>query len=282
MLVVAEILGHRQRRVADAKAGARRFVHLAEDHHHVRQYAGVLHVAVELLALATAFADPAEDAYALLMPDHVVDHLGEQHRLAHAGAAEQTRLAAALQRREHIDELDARFKDLGSRGSPRQRRRGPMHRTPLHVAQPGYAVDRVAEHVEHAGEDALAHRRLQGPARVLHGHAAGKPFGGRQRNPADAMRVNLRQHFNDDLPLRSGAQNRIDGRQMLIEPRVHDAAADRDHRAEGLAIHSISPRPAPFRNRRTTPTKPPSSTSHSPIAIRVAFTARSFSHQLVG
>ena len=96
------------------------------------------------------------------------------------------------------------------------------------------------------------------------------------------MRVNLRQHFNDDLLLRSGAQNRIDGRQMLIEPCVHDAAADRDHRTEGLAIHSISPRLAPFRNRRNTPTKPPSSTSHSPIAIRVALAARSFSHQLVG
>jgi hypothetical protein len=36
LLVVAEILGHRQRRVADAKATARRLVHLAEDHHHVR------------------------------------------------------------------------------------------------------------------------------------------------------------------------------------------------------------------------------------------------------
>jgi hypothetical protein len=43
MLVVAEILGHRQRRMSDAEPGARRLVHLAEDHHHVRQHAGFLH-----------------------------------------------------------------------------------------------------------------------------------------------------------------------------------------------------------------------------------------------
>ena len=151
MFIVAKILGHRQRGMADAKTGARRFVHLAEEHDHARQHTGLLHVAVKLLAFATAFANPTENAYALLMPDHVVDHLGEQHRLAHAGAAEQTRLAAALQRREHIDELDARFKDFRRGGSPRERWRSPMHRTPLHIVQPDNAVDRVAEYVEHAG-----------------------------------------------------------------------------------------------------------------------------------
>ena len=45
VLVVAEILGHRQRRMPDAEPAARRLVHLAEDHHHVRQHAGFLHVA---------------------------------------------------------------------------------------------------------------------------------------------------------------------------------------------------------------------------------------------
>ena len=108
VLVVAEVLGHRQRRVPDAEPAARRLVHLAEDHHHVRQHAGFLHVAVKLLAFAAALADAAEDADALLVPDHVVDHLGEQHRLAHARAAEQPRLAAALERHQHVDDLDAR------------------------------------------------------------------------------------------------------------------------------------------------------------------------------
>ncbi len=133
MLVVAEILGHRQRRMAHAEPAARRLVHLAEDHHHVRQHAGFLHVAVKLLAFATAFADAAKNAHALVMPDHVVNHFGEQHRLAHARAAEQARLAAALQRHQHIDDLDARLKDFGLGGTSGQRRWSSMDGAPLNV-----------------------------------------------------------------------------------------------------------------------------------------------------
>ena len=189
------------------KRAARRLVHLAEHHHHVRQHAGFLHVAVKLLAFATAFADAAENAYALVVPDHVVDHFGEQHRLAHARPAEQARLAAALQRHEHIDDLDARFEDLGLGGTPRQRRRSPMHRTPLDIGQRRFAVDGVAEHVEHARENPFAHRRLQRPARVLHRHAARETLRGRQRNPAHVMRVELRQHFDDDLSFSPARSN---------------------------------------------------------------------------
>jgi hypothetical protein len=100
-----------------AEPAARRLVHLAEDHHHVRQHAGCLHLAVELLAFATPLADAAEKADALVMPDHVVDHFGEQHRLAHARPAEQPRLAAALQRHEHINDLDpvSKISDLVER-----------------------------------------------------------------------------------------------------------------------------------------------------------------------
>jgi hypothetical protein len=57
------------------------------------------------------------------------------------------------------------------------------------------------------------------------------------------MRIELRQHFDDDLlPLR--AQHRIDGRQMCIEPNIHDAAAHRDDHAEvrcvGCVFHTFS------------------------------------------
>ena len=247
MLVVPEILGHRQRGMAHAEPAARRLVHLAEDHHHVRQHAGFLHVAVELLAFATAFADAAEDADALLVPDHVVDHFGEQHRLAHARPAEQSRLAAALQRHEHIDDLDARFEDFGLGGTSRQRRRGPMHRTPLDIGQRRLAVDGVAKHVEHARENSFADRRFQRPARVLHRHAARETLRGRQRNPAHVMRITLRQHFDDDLlvrlpraaPSRSAANAHRTG--------IHDTAAHRDDRAE---IHRTA---GCGRHRRSTP-----------------------------
>ena len=99
-----KVLGHRQRRMADAEATARRLVHLAEDHRHVRQHARCLHVAVEFLAFATTLADAAKDAHAGVMSDHVVDHFGQQHGLADPCSTEQAGLAAALQRNQHIDE----------------------------------------------------------------------------------------------------------------------------------------------------------------------------------
>src|ERR1039458_5166212 len=68
MLVVPEILGHRQRRVAHAEPAARRFVHLPEHHHHVRQHARRLHVTVKLLAFPAPLAYPAKDPHALLGP----------------------------------------------------------------------------------------------------------------------------------------------------------------------------------------------------------------------
>jgi hypothetical protein len=48
----------------------------------------------------------------LVVADHVVDHLGQQHRLADARSAEQSCLAAALQRHQDIDDLDARLEDF--------------------------------------------------------------------------------------------------------------------------------------------------------------------------
>src|SRR5665647_2705012 len=96
----------------DAEPGARWLVHLPEDHHHVRQHAGFLHRVVKLLAFTTPFANAAENAHALVMTDHVVDHFGQQHRLADTRSAEKSRLAAALQRHEHIYDLDAGLEDF--------------------------------------------------------------------------------------------------------------------------------------------------------------------------
>ncbi len=57
-------------------------------------------------------------------------------------------------------------KTSGLGRTPRQRRRRPVHGAPLHIGRRGLAIDRVAEHVEHAREHALADRRLQRPAGI--------------------------------------------------------------------------------------------------------------------
>src|SRR5664279_193984 len=106
MLVVPKIFGHRQGSSADTKPTARRLVHLAVYHHHVVQDAGVFHAAIEFFAFPATLADSTKNAHALLMADHVMDHLGEKHCLAHARATEQSCLAPTLQRHEHVDCLD--------------------------------------------------------------------------------------------------------------------------------------------------------------------------------
>ena len=213
-----------------------RLVHLAVDHDHVREHARRFHVVVKLLALARTLADAAKHADPLLVPDHVVNHLGEQHGLAHARAAEESRLAAAFQRQEHVDDLDARLENLGFRGTLRQRRRRAMHGTPLEVGRRRTAVDDVAEHVEHPRKDFLADRRFERPARVFDHHAASETLRGRQRDPAHVMRIALREHFDDDLPFPPRVQDRGNRRQTVLETHVDDAAAHRDDGAEVAAL----------------------------------------------
>src|SRR5664279_1432319 len=191
MLVVPEVLGHRQRRMAHAEPGARRFVHLPVHHHHVWQYARCLHVTVKFLAFATSFTYPAEDADALLVLDHVVNHLREQYGLAHTRPTEEPGLAAALQRDQHVDDLDPSLEDLGLRGAPCHRRRGPVDSAPLDICRRLLAIDSVPEDIEHSRERSHPDWRFQWSARVFHCTTAHQTLGGRQRDSTRVMGVEL-------------------------------------------------------------------------------------------
>lgn len=60
-----------------------------------------------------ALADTAENTDTSPMADHVVDHFGEEHGLAHPGATKQAGPATALQWHEYIDCFDAGLEDSG-------------------------------------------------------------------------------------------------------------------------------------------------------------------------
>jgi hypothetical protein len=112
VLVVAKIFRHRQRGVSDSKPATRWFIHLTKNHNHIWQNTGCLHVAVKFFALPAAFTDAAEDAYALVMLDRVMNHFTEKDSFANAGAAKQSCLSAALDRHQHIDNLDTGLKNF--------------------------------------------------------------------------------------------------------------------------------------------------------------------------
>lgn len=225
VLVIAEIFRHGQGGMPHPKARPRQGVHLAEHHHHVLQHPGRLHVTVKLLPLPAALADAAEDADPGMLPHHVVDHLGEQHRLAHPGPAEQPGLATALQGHQHVDHLDAGLEDLGAGRAMGQGGRGAMHAAPLHLGgrQP---VDGMAEHVEHPRQYGLAHRGQQGTAAILHRHATGQPLSRGEGNTSHPMSIQLAEHFDGHSPVRPRLQQGMDGRERGGKTDIDDAAAN--------------------------------------------------------
>ena len=105
LLLVAEVFGHRQAGERDAQAVARRLVHLAVHHRHLRVLellevddARLGHLVVEVVAFAGALADAGEHRQAAVLLGDVVDQLEHVDGLAHAGAAEQADLAALGER----------------------------------------------------------------------------------------------------------------------------------------------------------------------------------------
>ena len=161
MFVVAEILGHRQGDVPNAEPAARWFVHLAKNHDGGGQHARILHLAIQLLAFPAPLADPAENAHPAMPSGHVVNDLRQQDRFSDARTAEESRLAAALQRSEQVDDFDARFEYLRFGGSLDQCWRWLMDCPPFDATHRAAAVNGPAKDIEHPRKDALSNGRLQ-------------------------------------------------------------------------------------------------------------------------
>ena len=70
------------------------------------------HLAQQVVAFTRSFAYACKNREARSRFRDVVDQLHHDNRLAHAGAAEQTDLAAAHEWLDQVDDLDARFKHL--------------------------------------------------------------------------------------------------------------------------------------------------------------------------
>ena len=115
------------------------------------------------------------------------DQLGQDDRLAESGPAEQPDLAAADERRQQVDDLDARLELLGLGREGIEGRRVAMDGPVLFRVDRAAAIDRVAEQVEHAAECLLADRNAHGVPGIGHRHAADQPFGRAQGHAADPI-----------------------------------------------------------------------------------------------
>ena len=169
LALIAEMLGDGDAGQSDAHACAGRLVHLAK---HQRAFRfnlriGIMGIGIdlrfdefviEIVALAGAFADAREYGIAAVGLGDVVDQFLDEHRLAHASAAEQADLAALGVGREQVDDLDAGDENLGVGRLIDISGGWLMDRAALvHLDRPGF-IHGLADHVHDAPERALADR----------------------------------------------------------------------------------------------------------------------------
>ena len=171
----------------------------------------------------------------------VADQLLDEHRLAHAGAAEEADLAALHVRGEQVDHLDAGLEDLDGRLELLEGRRGPVDRPALALDVVAL-VDGCAEDVEDAGRASpRRHRDGDRRAGVLDVGAARDAVGGVHRHRADPVVPEVLLDLGDQVDRRAAvllgdldAQGVVDARELAVEDGVDDDALDLDDLADVL------------------------------------------------
>ena len=133
----------------------------------------------------------------------VVDELHDDDGLADAGAAEETDLTALHERRDEVDDLDARLEDFGLRLEVHEVRALAVDRPAQRVLRDRRAVvHRLAEHVEDAAERRRADRHRDRAAGVDDFHAAHDGVGGRHGDGAHLVAADVLLHFDGDVEWR--------------------------------------------------------------------------------
>ncbi len=132
-----------------------------------------------------------------MLHGHVVDQLLDEHRFAHARAAEQADLAPAGVGLQQIDDLDARLQNLhggalllegGGLAVDGLHRRAGWHRPA--------AVDGLPQNVKHTAQGGPAYGDLDGVPRYVHRQPACQPFAGGEHDTADGAVPDMLGHLH--------------------------------------------------------------------------------------
>ena len=239
--LVAEVLGHGQAAQADPQAGARRLVHLAVDQSGLLDHLRLGHLQPQVVALAGALAHAGEHGQAAVLRGDVVDQLQDQHRLAHAGAAEQADLAALHVRGQQVDDLDPGLQDLGGRRQVLEQRRVAVDLPTLLGLHRFALVDRLTQHVEDPAQRLLADWDADRRSRVDHVQMTGQAVGGVHRDGAHPVVTQVLLHLGDQRrsaipPRYRDVEGAVDGGQLVLEHGVDDDALDLDDLPDVVAV----------------------------------------------
>ena len=239
VLTVAEVFRHRKSGQRHAHTGSRRLVHLAVDQRGFVDDAALLHLVVQVVALTGALAHAGKHGQAAVLLGHVVDQLHDQHRLAHARAAEQADLAALGIGGDQVHHLDAGFQDLGG-GFLLLKAGGLTVNGPaFHAFGRGLFVDGLTQQVKDAAQALIAYGHGDGAAGVYGVHTAHHAVGGVHGDAAGNVVANVLRHLGHDLAvaaldLNGGKQF---GQLAVLEADVQHRADDLNHLADVFRAH---------------------------------------------
>ena len=191
------------------------------------------HLTQQVVALARAFAHAGEDREAVMLLGDVVDKLHDEHRLAHARAAEQPDLAALDVRLQEVDHLDSRVEHLLRGGQLVEFGRFAVDRRLVRAVQRPHAVDPLAHDIEQAALDLVAHGHRDRPAERRHLHMPLQSVRRVHRNGPHGVLADMLLHLDDELPPVPTADRHrlVNARQQALpsqigEMHVHDRSDD--------------------------------------------------------
>ena len=213
---VTEALGHRQTGQRDAQTVARGLVHLTEHHRHLVENVRVLHLVIEVVALAGTLTHAGKHRQTAVLLSDVVDELHHVHGLAHTGATEQTHLTALGERANQVDHLDAGFQQIDGRRQFVKLRGRLVDLAALIGADRTSFVDRPTQHVHDAAQSGLTDRHRDALARAVHSHTALEAVRRAECNGPDDAVAQLLLHFEGQTRFSGRAGRRTVEHQCVI------------------------------------------------------------------
>ena len=216
----------------------RRIGRRGRDHGRVRHGAAVLEHPHDLRHGRALLADrdvEAVDALALLVEDRV----DRDRRLPGLAVADDQLPLAAPDGDHRVDRLDPGLERLLHGAPVDHAGRVALDRPELLGVDRALAVDRLAEGVDHAAHQGLAHRHLRDAARALHDVALADRAVLAEEHRADVVLLEVQHHADDVLRERE----QLPGHRPLEPVHAGDPVAHLDHPPDlgeiGLALELL-------------------------------------------